>query len=270
MGTETLIVGLALAGSVVALVAKVVGTRRVPQPADGTRRVPATSGHAGFCRFLAFYTLTLTILYSALAYKTPWCLLSFLDGMILLAGLGGWALVRRTPSIPAKAIVGLALVLAAGHLARESYLFSYRFYAYPERNPYVYAQASSDVVHLAAQLERLARASGEGHGMLIHVVTEENYWPLPWYLRAFDRVGYWQDAGAWRRATRGAAGPAVLILTDDVRPAVDAILGNHYRQKMTYGLQPGVLLTVYVRDDVWEAFLQSQPRSVGNVLRGVP
>jgi uncharacterized protein (TIGR03663 family) len=274
LGTETLIVGLALVGSVAALVTKVVGIRRVPQPADGTRRVPATSGHAGFCRFLAFYTLTLTALYSALAYKTPWCLLSFLHGMILLAGVGGWALLRWTPTIPTKAFVGLALALAAGHLVRESYLLNYRFYAYPERNPYVYAQASSDVVHLADLLQRLARASGQGCEMSVHAVAEENYWPLPWYLRAFNRAGCWKGARAWLQATgldqpartpaeqamRDASLPAVLILTDDARPAVDAVLGDHYRQKMTYGLQPGVLLTVYVRDDVWEAFLRSQSR----------
>jgi uncharacterized protein (TIGR03663 family) len=308
LGTETLIVGLALAGSVAAL-ATAGGEeekrrwgeeemRRYSRPvrAPASPLLPISSSplllfygsrgpHAGFCRFLAFYTLTLTALYSALAYKTPWCLLSFLHGMVLLAGLGGWVLVRRTPSIPAKVIVGLLLALAAGHLARESYLLNYRFYAYPERNPYVYAQASSDVVHLADQVERLARASGEGRAMLIHVVTGENYWPLPWYLRAFHRVGYWQDASSWRQAilpgepavgrignpsyeaaptrqaTREASLPAVLILTDEVRPAVEAVLGNHYRQKMTYGLQPGVLLTVYVRDDIWEAFLRCESRS---------
>jgi hypothetical protein len=287
LGTETLIVGLAAAGFGAALAAKAVGTRPVPQPADGTRSVPATSGHVGFCRFLAFYTLTLTVLYSVLAYKTPWCLLSFLHGMILLAGLGGWALLRRTPSIPAKVVVGLALALATGHLARESYLLNYRFYAYPERNPYVYAQASSDVVHLADQVQRLARASGEGRGLQIHVVTGENYWPLPWYLRGFDRVGYWQDPRVWRQvilpdtpragrignpsykpaaarqAAIDASLPAVLILTDDVRPVVDAVLGDQYRQKMTYGLQPGVLLTVYVRDDIWAAFLRSPHPSKG-------
>ena len=281
VGTETLIVSLAAVGFAAAMTAagtgraprSADGKRRVPaadgpRSADGTRSVPATGSDAGFCRFLAFYTLILTALYSAVTYKTPWCLLSLLHGMILLAGLGAWALLRRTPSRAGKLVVGLVLALAAGHLARESYLLNYRFYAYPERNPYVYAQASSDVVHLAAQVQRLARASGEGRSMTIHVVTGENYWPLPWYLRGFDQVGYWQDAGAWRNAARldepaaatmrEASLPAVLVLTDEVRPAVDAVLGDHYRQKMTYGLQPGVLLTVYVRNDVWEAFLRTQ------------
>ena len=40
-------------------------------------------------------------------------------------------------------------------------------------------------------LERLAEVSPEGHAMTIHVVTPENYWPLPWYLRRFEQVGWW-------------------------------------------------------------------------------
>ena len=68
------------------------------------------------------------------------------------------------------------------------------------RNPYVYAHTSSDVLNLAAKMEQLARLSPEGHAMVIHVVTPENYWPLPWYLRSFNRdhVGYWWDAAAWQ------------------------------------------------------------------------
>ena len=39
-------------------------------------------------RFLGFYTLLMLVAYSAIPYKTPWCLLGFLHGMILLAGAG--------------------------------------------------------------------------------------------------------------------------------------------------------------------------------------
>ena len=78
-----------------------------------------------------------------------------------------------------------------------------------DRNPYCYAQTSSDAVHLAERIERLAEESPEGHNLIIQVVTREGYWPLPWLLRRFnpDRIGYWEDAKAWerdaRRATRG-------------------------------------------------------------------
>src|SRR5439155_8336424 len=38
-------------------------------------------------RFIALYTMLLTLAYSLISYKTPWCMLGFLHGMILMAGI---------------------------------------------------------------------------------------------------------------------------------------------------------------------------------------
>jgi predicted membrane-bound mannosyltransferase len=210
-------------------------------------------------RFLTFYTLALIALYSAVSYKTPWCLLSFLHGLILLAGLGAAVLVRGVPTLPAK--IAVAGLLAAGlwPLHGESQWFNGRLAA-DARNPYVYAHSSTDVKNLAAQAERLAAVSPAGHELIIHVVTPENYWPLPWYLRRFNRdhIGYWQDAEAWWRDTRTLPPPAVVILTSDVQESVDERLSGPYNRQMIYGLRPGVLLSVYVQQDLWDAMLASQ------------
>jgi uncharacterized protein (TIGR03663 family) len=204
-------------------------------------------------RFLAFYTLVLTALYAAIPYKTPWCMLSFLQGMILLAGIGAWALLSRAPGRAGKAILAVALVIGLVHLGREAYALSFRFSA-DQRNPYVYAHTSPDILNLERTLERVADVAPEGHQLTIHVVTPENYWPLPWYLRRFDarRVGYWQDPGAWASQLPNVPRPAVVILTSDVQPAVDAALSGAYNRQMVYGLRPGVLLSVYVREDLWQ------------------
>ena len=50
-------------------------------------------------RFLGFYTLLMLVVYSAIPYKTPWCLLGFLHGMILLAGTGAVFLVRASRGV---------------------------------------------------------------------------------------------------------------------------------------------------------------------------
>ena len=212
-------------------------------------------GRIYFGRFLAFYTPVLTALYAAITYKTPWCLLSFLTPMILLAGIGVAAILRWMPNWPAKTLVALLLVAGAAHLGRESYQLNFRFFA-DLRNPYVYAHSSGDVVELAKQMERLAQASPDGHDLVIHVVTPENYWPLPWYLRQFNRnhIGYWQDVSAWRDDTRPYPPPPVIMLAAEVQAEVDAHLRAGYNQQMMYGLRPGVLLQVYVREDLWQAF----------------
>ena len=63
-------------------------------------------------------------------------------------------------------------------------MLNFRFDNDNNRNPYAYAQTSSDAVHLAERIERLAQASPEAHNMIIHVVTPKNYWPLPWLCAA--------------------------------------------------------------------------------------
>ena len=119
-------------------------------------------------------------------------------------------------------------------------------------------------------MEKLAGVSPEGHDMLIHVVTPENYWPLPWYLRKFDRhpwrqsdcrsVGYWPDPATWADQTAKHPPPSVIILTPDVQEALNPRLPAAYNQQMLFGLRPEVFLHVYVREDLWQAFLAGGSR----------
>jgi len=267
--TEGLIVGLAAVGCVVSLSLRETAGARGIRCATPSANSPHHNPHPGeegtaagvpaFSRFLTFYTLILLALYSAIPYKTPWCLLSFLHGMILLAGIGAWAILRWARAVPLKVLAGVLLVAGVGHLGWETYWLNFRLYA-DQRNPYVYAHTSGDVLNLAAQMERLARAANDGHDMMIHVVTPENYWPLPWYLRRFnwDRVLYWQDLAAWSRESAQYPPPSVIILTPDAQATVDAHLRAEYNRQMMFGLRPGVLLSVYVRDDLWRAFLRGQ------------
>ena len=240
--------------------------RQEPRPPGIIQRDSALQGkaagpssrapHPGFCSFLAFYTLVLTGAYAAIPYKTPWCLLGFLHGMTMLAGVGAWALIRAIPGRGLKLLMGAILIAGTVHLGWESYWLNFRLYA-DQRNPYVYAHTSSDVLNLAAQVERLAQVAPDGHDMTIHVVTPENYWPLPWYLRRFnpDHVGYWDDVGDWSRQTAPYPPPCVILLTADIQSAVDARLRAGYAKQMIFGLRPGILISVYVRDDLWQAFV---------------
>lgn len=44
-------------------------------------------------RFVAVYSLVLSVVYAAIPYKTPWCLLNFYHGYLVMAGFGAWSLV---------------------------------------------------------------------------------------------------------------------------------------------------------------------------------
>jgi uncharacterized protein (TIGR03663 family) len=234
-----------------------------PRPASGypgrTTLLPFSSFPSpALPRFLTFYTVFLTLLYGLVSYKTPWCALSFLMGMILLAGVGAAAIFRLLPTWPMKLIAALVLAAGAGHLGWQAYQlnFSPRYIASP-LNPYVYAHTPMPLPKLGSRLDRLAGRVPEGRDLPIQVVVTDNYWPLPWYLRKFneERVGYWLDAKKWKRERDHFPLPAILILSGDVDCDDLKIPLVGYSGAGLESLRPGVFIAIYVREDLWQEYL---------------
>ena len=231
--SEGLIIGLALVGACVAL---------------ACRDFPGANRH--LLRFLAFYTMLSTIIYSIIPYKTPWCALSFLHGMILLAGVGAVAIVRALPNAPARLIACLLLAGATFQLGMQAYRGNYVYYA-DNRNPYVYAHSATDVMRLGQRLEDLAALHPDGHDMLVKILAPgSDYWPLPWYVRRFAHVGYWNNIPADPDAP-------VVIAAVALEDALDEKLQGDYLKEY-YGLRPEVLLAVYIQSDLWDAFIRTR------------
>jgi len=154
--------------------------------------------------FVGAYAWLMAAGYSLIPYKTPWCLLGFLHGFILLAGVGAVRLVRASRNALARtAVVGL-LVAAVAHLGWQAWAGSFRYEADP-RNPYVYAHTSRDVFDITRRVEALALAHPQRLAMPIEVVSRENLWPLPWYLRRFSAV-------RWETGVSEEAGIAPVVL----------------------------------------------------------
>jgi len=168
-------------------------------------------------RFLGIYILVQAFLYSVIPYKTPWCALGFYHGMVVLAGLGGaalwqWATHRPSRAILLKKTLVLALLLgSSGHLAWQAYRASFVALADPGQ-PYLYAPTTLEVDRLVGALERIARCHPDGHAMPIQVFfPDHQYWPLPWYLRSFSRVGWF---GSFAEAEGSAPAPVILAHPD--------------------------------------------------------
>ncbi len=211
-------------------------------------------------RFLGIYTALAAVVYSALPYKTPWCAVGFLHGMILLAGVGAAVLVRAMPGYALKAVAVLLLIAAAGHLTWQAYRASFVAYEDPN-NPYAYVQTTSDVPRLAERVEQLAAFHPGGKAVHVQVICpDDDYWPLPWYLRGFRRVG-WFD-----RVPEGP--PAPIVIT---QPQMEAALLKYLYVDQPPGwrplyvpvppepegpdwrLRPNVPLLLWVQRDLWEA-----------------
>ncbi|MFO7670509.1 MAG: hypothetical protein R6W31_12690, partial [Bacteroidales bacterium] len=126
-------------------------------------------------------------------------------------------------------------------------------------NPYVYAQTGTDIPEIAREIDMISTVVPEGHEMPIEVVFPENdYWPLPWYLREFSLVGFFSemDYGV-------AAAPLVII-----HPSLEQDLIRKLYEKPGPGerylyvplfesyreLRPGVEIRAYLRKDLWDAY----------------
>ncbi len=235
--SEGMILGLGLVGIV-------VGLRQRREDWTGV----------GWIRFVAFYTLLLTLIYSVIPYKTPWCLLGFWHGWILLAGVGAAALVGWSSRWPIRATVAGLLLVGSGHLALQAYRASYIYFDHP-RNPYVYAHTLSSVLGLVERVEGLAKVDPGGEGMLIKVMARNgDYWPLPWYLRRFERIGWWGEV------PEDPVAP-VVIASPGFAPELESILGESHQMAGYYGLRPAVFLQLYVERALWERYLEAQERS---------
>ncbi len=144
-------------------------------------------------KFIAAYTVIMTVIYSAIPYKTPWCLLSFYHGMILLAAFAVVAVLKSLRLAMSRVIMVAFFIVFTADLGLQGYMAS-RFFNIDLANPYVYAHPTKDVLTIGKRIEDILRAYPAGHQMPVLVVCPGgDYWPLPWYLRSFKNVGYYND-----------------------------------------------------------------------------
>ena len=235
--TEGLILFLALFGIFPPLV------RRIPQ----TESSPET---LHLLRFLAFYTLFTTLLFSLIPYKTPWNLLVFWQPMLLMAGVGAAWLIHVGRWWPVKALLLILMLAATAHLARLSYLTNFRYPA-DVRNPYVYAHTSTAFKRLVQRINDIADIAPQHHALHINILKpDRDYWPLPWYLRSYTQAGYWQQFPEVPDA-------AIIIADPRLRVKLHDTLKQEYHIEF-HALRPGVLLHTYIRKDLWDQFIASR------------
>jgi uncharacterized protein (TIGR03663 family) len=208
-------------------------------------------------RFIAFYTLVMTVVYSMIPYKTPWCLLGFLHGMILLAAVGAVGIIKAVPTVLPRLIIALLLLAASVHLCLQAYLSSYKYYA-DSRNPYVYAHPTTDVFTITKRVEQLTEAHPYGLSMPVQVICPGgDYWPLPWYFRRFNKVWWWTDID------KNIMPAPVILASASVEPRLPEYFylpppgqKNLYIPLFdTYiELRPQVELRGYLTKDLWDSY----------------
>ncbi len=153
-----------------------------------TRSNSSTEG-IDFIKFISVVTLVLIIVYSVIPYKTPWTMMSFWQGMILIAAFGFAELKKFIP----KFYWNLTVAFIAVFLFAQAYFNSVVYSSNPE-NPFVYSHAENDIKTVEPLLTKVTAVQNEYLNTPIYVAaSNSDYWPLPWYLRKFKKIS-WNDS----------------------------------------------------------------------------
>jgi uncharacterized protein (TIGR03663 family) len=188
-------------------------------------------------QWLAYYGLLIAVIYSLIPYKTPWLALNLWLPLTLFAAsavesLWRWGTTKfpQRATIPAFCILAVLIGVLIAHDTRQSVFL----YPADESNPYAYAQTSEDILGLPVEIADLARRNGIATPRITVIAADP--WPLPWYLRHFSEVGFWQPGQQAKDAN------FFVTSTEAADQYADRL--QNFRPEF-FGVRPGVMILLW-------------------------
>lgn len=243
-----------LAFTALALCGAALAFRRTEPVPDLTAEARLGAIPPALLRRALIYAVIVTLVFSVTPYKTPWHILHLVPALALLASgaLGilaspstasahmaadgateaGLAAARRFRLLTSRIVASFVFVAVAQTLISQTKLAVFLRPA-DARNPYAYVHSSPDVERARGLAEVALARNPAG---IVRVISEE-YWPLPWYFRGLERIGYWTTP------PDGCDG-ALIIASQTQADAVRSRLRGRYRESFL-GLRPGFLCVVF-------------------------
>lgn len=241
-----------------------------------------------FALFAALWAFGLIAAYSLIAYKTPWLSLNFIVPLALISGVVidwiydelrkwevskelRWGMLAGILLLATGPLPGLARIfdgvaysittnsfkgLASIEIHPKTFIPGYQtidinFLNYDNDNRYyvyVYAHTRRETLKLLDEIDKVAVRTHQGVETGITIVSPD-YWPLPWYLRDYKRVGY---HGQMTPSTE-----PIIIAKQEQAAEVQATFGDRYQQVQSgfntagsFPLRPGVDLLLYTRREL--------------------
>ena len=205
---------------------------------------------------LSSFFIVYLILFSLIPYKTPWNMLGLVPVMALLGGIGAsyiWEMIKIS-KFKFAYIVPLLLLLIL--LVHESWQLNYLYSDAPE-NPYTYGHARQEIKQVSKKLDELQKKYHYLIKTRIDVIAKNaEYWPLPWYLRGYEKVAWWDTV------PNDIASTPIVILTPEIEPDfIDQIYEKTPFEKRKLYLplfdndievRPGVMIRGYIHKELWE------------------
>jgi uncharacterized protein (TIGR03663 family) len=200
--------------------------------------------------FLSAYTALLGAIYCAIPYKTPWCFIVVIQGLVLLAGIGTHYLFSIWKGQVPRILISLVLLCGLSHLFYQGRLMNEKHYE-ESKNPHVYAHTLSDVRNLTRTVQKLGSIHPDGNKMLIQVIARDgDYWPLPWYLRTFEN-----NTGWYPQVPDNLAAP-VIIYSPRFSAQVKEGAKKLHQTAGFYGFRPNVFFQLSVEQSLWDEYVE--------------
>lgn len=197
-------------------------------------------------RFIAYSAVGHFLIYSLIAYKTPWLACLPWAHVCLLAG---FAVVNFNDRKP---VMKMALILLVGFAALSQFVQSRHVtgrLASDDRNPFAYVPTRNEIETLPPFLENLRLAAPSISQQPIAVIGS-NYWPLPWYLRDFKEIGYWPEPPSDLESH-----PLVFAMPETMNAVADRLTETHVA--IPRGLRAGIPIEMFIRKDVWKLWMKN-------------
>jgi uncharacterized protein (TIGR03663 family) len=151
-----------------------------------------------FMIFLLYWGVTSLLVYSYLQEKVPWLVLHLLLPFALIAGAYIGELLPSLNKRPRaiEAAVVIILVLSAGLFIHQSIFINYyentdsdeiTIHDIPVHG-LIYVQTTSEVLDTVGFIEEHVR--DDPNTSITIAAPENDYWPLPWYMRNYNGCGY--------------------------------------------------------------------------------
>lgn len=196
--------------------------------------------------FIAIGLLLHLLIYSLISYKTPW-LMSLPWALACL--LAGCALPKKTgrESTPGLLLLYLCFGLGLAYQSHQALHASGRLANHPD-NPYAYVPTSKNITQLPSWLKELESTQG-GQDLEPIAVIGRGYWPLPWYLRDFDQVGYWA-------APPDNLDTFPLVIAMPAQAAACHEIMEESHRELPRTLRSNVPVTLYLKNEISDAWIE--------------
>lgn len=204
----------------------------------------------GRVRYIAIYGGGAMVAYSLIPYKTPWCLISLLWPFYLVGGcfLARLRAIVSFPLVAATAVGGIVLATPLNFTNFDD-----------DDEPYVYVQTYKEIDNAIGPLLMQAAKDPTTFNKS-GVIVLSSYYPLPWILGDFTKVGYFELSNL------PAQIDAAFVLTEaDSSPDVESRLKGAYFRK-GFKLRSGMGDCVaYFRADDFRDHFPGSPDLIGGV-----